>query len=87
MPEAPLPQSAALILSFACWMTAHLGLVWGLFKRRSPRWHALLALIPLLAWLAPFWGLEHGMKRRVSIWALCFAAYVVSLIVALSYAG
>lgn len=70
---------AALLLAFATLVTAHVALVVGL-SRRAPRWRGPLAL--LCPPLAPYWGMESGMKRRTAIWLVALSVYVLARIVA-----
>lgn len=70
---------AALILAFAVWVTVHVALAIGLV-RRSPRWRGPLALV--CPPLAPYWGMETGMKRRSGVWLLALCVYIVARIAA-----
>ncbi len=83
MHQHPLTHTAILVLSFALLTTAHFALAWGLFTRKTPRWHGLLVLVPVVAWLAPYWGYRLGMKLRALAWAASFTAYVIALSLAL----
>jgi hypothetical protein len=65
--------SAALVLSFASFVTAHVALVVGLLGR-APRWRAPVALV--IAPLAPWWARKERMHGRVVAWVVAAAAYV-----------
>ncbi len=70
--------ATTLILSSASWFTVHVALCSGLWARLSAgkRW---LAILPPTAWLTVVWGLEHGLRLRSSIWAVCAVTYVTAL--------
>ncbi|HTM46340.1 MAG TPA: hypothetical protein VL137_15375 [Polyangiaceae bacterium] len=70
--------AATLVLSFAAWLTLHVVLVARLLFR-SPRWMSLLALLPPLAPLAPYWGYQTGLRRSAISWGAALAAYAVAL--------
>ena len=80
MSAHPLLHSLFLLLSFATWVTMHLALAWGLLAHKQPRWHGLVVLVPVAAWLAPYWGFRLGMKRRVVVWLSSLIAYVIALV-------
>ena len=84
MHSDPLLHSVILLTSFALWLTSHLSLAWGIARRHSPRWHGLVVLLPVVAWLAPYWGFREGMALRASIWCLSLGAYIISLWAALA---
>jgi hypothetical protein len=67
----------ALVVLFALFLTAHLALAWGLLIERRPNWQGLLVLLPPLAWLAPYWGLRHGMRVRSWLWLGSLLSYCV----------
>lgn len=69
----------ALALSFASLVTAHLALAFGLTLAR-PRWRGPLAFF--VPPLAPYWGMEAGMKRRAGIWVTALVIYSLARIVA-----
>ncbi len=77
-----LATSIALILSFACFVTAHYSLAFRLILHSRPRWRGWLTLVPVVAWLAPYWGYRAGMQRAAWLWVGCFGAYMVSLVLA-----
>lgn len=72
----------ALVLTFASWLTVHLGITVELFGR-APRWRGALCLLPPLSPLAAYWALRQGMYRLGALWcasavahlALMYAAY------------
>jgi hypothetical protein len=66
---------AAVVLSFAALITAHVAIVAGLLYRR-PRWRALAAAI--VAPLAPFWSFRSGMPVRAAIWIGSALVYVIA---------
>ncbi len=68
-----------LIGSFALLLTSHVGLALGLLSR-PPRWRAPIAL--LVPPLAPYWGMETGMRRRAALWIVALFTYVIARIVA-----
>jgi hypothetical protein len=55
---------------------AHVTLVIGLL-RREPWWHGLVALV--VPPLAPYWGYEAKLRRRVTLWVVSLAVYLVSV--------
>ncbi|MCC6900938.1 MAG: hypothetical protein IT377_18315 [Polyangiaceae bacterium] len=69
----------ALVVSFASWVTAHVALAFGLALGR-PRWRGPVAF--LVPPLAPYWGMEAGMKRRAGIWVTALVVYALARIVA-----
>ena len=69
----------ALVVSFAVLCTVHVALAVGLTLQR-PRWRGPLAFaVPPLA---PYWGMEVGMKRRAGIWVAALTVYVLARILA-----
>jgi hypothetical protein len=68
-----------LLVAFATFFTAHVAIVVGL-ALRPPRWRALAAL--LVAPLAPYWGARNGMHKRVVLWGVSGAAYIVLRVIA-----
>lgn len=69
----------ALVVSFAALVTAHVALAFGLTLAR-PRWRGPVAL--LVPPLAPYWGMEAGMKRRAAVWVTALVIYALARIVA-----
>ena len=69
----------ALVLGFAVLVTTHVALAVGLFSR-TPRWKGPLAL--LVPPLAPYWGMEAGMKRRAAVWVIALCIYALARILA-----
>ena len=69
----------ALWLSFAALLTSHVALAAGLI-RRIPRWRGPVAFI--VPPLAPWWGMETGMKKRTAIWVGALCAYALARILA-----
>jgi hypothetical protein len=69
----------SLIASFAVLITVHVALAVGLALRR-PLWRGGVAFI--LAPLAPWWGLEAGMKKRAATWMIALIVYVLARIMA-----
>jgi hypothetical protein len=57
-------------------LAAHVTLVIGLM-RRGPWWHGLLAL--LVPPLAPYWGYEARLRKRVTLWVVSLALYLASV--------
>jgi ABC-type uncharacterized transport system permease subunit len=70
---------ASLIVAFALLVTMHAALVLRLLLR-EPRWRGLVALV--LPPLAPYWGLEAGMKRMATLWIVALSIYIVARIAA-----
>jgi ABC-type uncharacterized transport system permease subunit len=70
---------AALVTAFALLVTMHVALAVRLLLR-EPRWRGLVALI--LPPLAPYWGMEAGMKRMATLWVVALSIYVVARIAA-----
>ncbi len=69
----------ALVTAFALLVTLHVALVFRLVLRH-PRWRGLVALV--LPPLAPYWGMEAGMKRMAALWIVALSVYVVARIAA-----
>lgn len=67
----------ALIAAFALLVTVHLALATRLVLR-EPRWRGLVAL--LVPPLAPYWGMEAGMKKLATLWVVALSIYVVARI-------
>ena len=70
---------AALVISLAVFITAHVTITFGL-AFRHPRSRALLAFF--VAPLAPFWAWRERMRVRAGIWTAALVVYVVAMIVA-----
>ncbi len=69
----------SLIGSFAALVTLHVALSAGL-ATRHPRWRGAVAF--LVPPLAPYWGMEEGMKRRAALWLVALSIYIVARIAA-----
>jgi hypothetical protein len=69
----------ALVVSFAVLVTAHVALAFGLTLAR-PRWRGPVSFV--VPPLAPYWGMEAGMKRRAALWVTALVIYVLARIVA-----
>ena len=69
----------SLLLSFAILVTAHVALAAGL-TRRNPRWRGPVSF--LLPPLAPYWGMEAGMKKRAGVWVGALCVYSLARILA-----
>lgn len=57
-------------------LVAHVTLVIGLM-RCGPWWHGLLALV--VPPLAPYWGYEARLRKRVTLWVLSLVLYLASV--------
>jgi hypothetical protein len=68
-----------LVVSFATLLTVHIALAVGL-TLNHPRWRGPLALF--VPPLAPYWGMEAGMKRRAALWVIAVSAYALARIIA-----
>jgi hypothetical protein len=68
-----------LVGSFALLVTTHVAIAFGL-SMLKPRWRGPLAL--LVPPLAPYWGMEAGMKRRAALWVGAVCIYAVARIAA-----
>jgi hypothetical protein len=66
----------AVTLSFATLVTAHVALAVGL-TLRAPRWRGVLSL--LVPPLAPYWGLQAGLRVRAACWIGGVLLYSASL--------
>lgn len=71
----------ALVLTFASWLTVHLGITIELL-RTHPRWRAALCLLPPLSPLAAYWALRQGMHRLLALWGGSAVAHLVLVYVA-----
>lgn len=80
----PLAVSLTLLLSFSTLAMAHVWLALGLLAAPERKWRGLLILVPLAAWLAPYWGYRSGFRRRTWLWACSLLAYTISHAVAAS---
>lgn len=69
---------AAIVLSFALFVTAHLAIVWGLLFR-APRWRSPVALV--LPPLAPYWAVRERMRVRAILWIASLVVYALARIV------
>jgi hypothetical protein len=79
MTGASLPVSVVLVLSFATLVAAHLALAYGLVRSPRHAWKGILALIPLFAPLAAYWGYRERLRVRVWIWGVSLAVYLTAL--------
>ena len=57
-------------------LVAHVTLVIGLLYRK-PWWHGLVALV--VPPLAPFWGYEARLRRRVTLWVVTLVVYLAAV--------
>ncbi len=71
----------ALVLTFASWLTVHLGITVALLGR-TPRWRAALCLLPPLSPVAVYWALRQGMHRLAWLWGGSSVAHLVLVYVA-----
>ena len=71
---------AAVAVGFAWVVTAHVAITFGL-ARKKPRWRALVAFA--VAPLAPYWAWREQMKKRVWLWLVGVAVYVLALLLSL----
>ncbi len=62
--------------AFGLLLVAHVTLVIGLV-RREPRWRGLVAL--LVPPLAPYWGYEAQLSKRVTLWVVSLTVYLASV--------
>ncbi len=69
----------ALVVAFATLVTVHVALAVGL-TLIEPRWRGPVAFF--VPPLAPYWGMEAGMKRRAAIWVAALSVYALARIVA-----
>jgi hypothetical protein len=81
--NADLVLSIALVASFAALITSHCALAFGLIARRTVQREGWLLLLPVTAWLAPYWGYRAGLRVRTAIWTVSLVVYVVSLAISL----
>ncbi len=63
--------------SFALLATVHVALAYGLVFRK-PWWRGPVALV--IPPLAPWWGLEEGMRVRSALWLTAVCIYGVARI-------
>ncbi|MBX3263472.1 MAG: hypothetical protein KIS78_31140 [Labilithrix sp.] len=70
---------ALLVVAFALVITTHVALALGLAKRQ-PRWRGAVALV--VPPLAPYWGWQEHMRKRVALWAGGLLLYVIMLVLA-----
>jgi hypothetical protein len=71
---------AALLLSFATLLTAHLAIAVRLAWSVRPRWRALLALFVLP--LAPIWARDQGWRALWWTWVGALTGYALARLVA-----
>ena len=67
---------AALVVTFATFVTVHMTLVGRLIWYVRPRWRSALALA--LPPLAPIWGYQQGWRRSATLWVASVVGYVVA---------
>ncbi|MCC6215044.1 MAG: hypothetical protein IT376_09260 [Polyangiaceae bacterium] len=79
MDPATLAIVIGLVASFATLVTAHLWLAIGLTARK-PWWRGPVALV--VPPLAPWWGLDAGLRLRSALWITGACGYVVTRILA-----
>lgn len=70
---------ALICVAVGLHLVAHVTLVIGLCLR-DPWWRGLVAL--LVPPLAPFWGYEARLRRRVTLWVVTLVVYLASVITA-----
>ena len=75
---------AAIVASFALFVTAHISLVFGLAARR-PRWRGAVVLV--LPPLAPYWGIRSGLRGRSFVWLGALIAYGCALTLGFASGG
>jgi hypothetical protein len=68
-----------LSASLAGHVGAHLAIAVGLASTRAWARAALALLVPPLA---PYWGWQLGMRRRVAVWAVSLALYALGVAIA-----
>ena len=73
--------TAVLALGLATLVTAHVALVWRLYRLR-PRWRGLVALV--VPPLGLIWALRAGWKGIAGIWLGAVGVYLIALIAALA---
>ena len=64
----------ALLVALVAHFAAHVAIVSGLASKRAWMRAALAFVVPPLA---PWWGWEAGMRRRVIAWGAALAAYAI----------
>ncbi len=67
---------AAIVVSFAAWLTLHFVLVVRLVKRSPKRGWLALALLPL----APIYGRAEGLHATSVTWVVLLAVYLGTLL-------
>jgi hypothetical protein len=70
---------ALLVVFFAALLSLELAIAVGLFQR-TPRWRAIVALVPPLAPLAVYWALKEKMYIRCALWGVCLLGYVMAAV-------
>jgi hypothetical protein len=70
---------ALICVTVGLHLVAHVTLVVGLL-RRPPWWRGLVALV--VPPLAPFWGYEAQLRRRVTLWLVTLVVYLTAVITA-----
>jgi hypothetical protein len=73
--------AVTLITSSALFLTNHAALAVGLARQHQPRWHVSFVLLPVTAWLAPYWGLRAGLRVRSVLWILSASVYLACQVV------
>lgn len=76
--------TAALVLSLATLITAHVALAGRLFLRERPRWRGLVGLV--VPPLGLIWALRAGWHKIAALWLGSVAVYLIALIAALAAA-
>lgn len=87
MLSSSLTVTVLMLLSFATLVTAHLALAYGLIRTPGHALKGVLLMIPPFAWLAPFWGKQHGLLVRTWIWGISAGVYLSTLAVSLWFDG
>jgi hypothetical protein len=75
--DVDLVVFVALVVAFALLVTVHVALAARLVLKH-PRWRGLVAFI--VPPLAPYWGMEAGMKKLATLWIVALSVYVVARI-------
>lgn len=70
---------AALVVSFAAFVTTHVWICGALAIRTRPRWRALVAF--LVPPLAPIWSFRAGSRFAAVLWGAAVVVYTVALVV------
>jgi hypothetical protein len=70
---------AALVVTFATFVTAHLFLTWRLLWYSRPRWRGLVVVA--LPPLAPIWGYQMGYRRLASTWLASVIGYLLARLI------